>query len=158
MKRYFIFLLLLVLVCTVVYSQKRTFLRIYSITGSKFQKGYLAGTTDSSINIYKHGNTLEVPASGIGFIKTKRSSGHTILLTELAIAIPIALLGVAVGAANEVTIAGVGLFGFAVGSLIAVPAGALIAGSKESITFTIEGNLANWRLQRKKINLLPMHK
>src|SRR5207253_474214 len=88
---------LLLMYTTVVQAQKRTFLRLYSLAGFKFQKGHLAGTTDSSLFIYENGDTIEVAVVNIGYIKTKRSIGHNMWVSVLAAAVPSSILGAASG-------------------------------------------------------------
>ena len=80
MKNIFFLLVVIVMINSGVQAQKKTFMRFYSDRGNKFEKGYFAGTTDSSIVVYKDTGKLEIPISKIGTIKTKRGLGHNILI------------------------------------------------------------------------------
>lgn len=75
-ENFYALIIVFTLLCTAVQGGKGKFLRIYSTSAHKFQKGYLVNTTDSSIFIYKHHNMLNVPVTKIGFIRTDRSVGH----------------------------------------------------------------------------------
>jgi hypothetical protein len=161
MKNQFVLLLLFVLMSTVAHAQKRTFLRIYSMAGNKFQKGYFASTTDNTLFIYKNDDTLKIPAVDIGYIKTKRSAGHDMLIGALIGIIPATVIGLASGEPNNgddifnFTPAEGALAGFTIGGIVGTAGGAINAGVKKTTTFTIDGDLNTWALQRKKIDLLP---
>src|SRR6476646_10063452 len=99
--------MVLTLLCAVAHAQKAMFIRIYSLTGPKFKKGYFAGTTDSSLLIRKDKSIVEIPAVIIGFIRTKRSAGHELAMSELTFALPLTALGAVVGMANEGDNAGI---------------------------------------------------
>src|SRR6185436_11850757 len=79
MKKTIVLLLLLFSFINLT-AQKKTFLRIYDMAGKKIGKGYLVGTTDSTI-ILKSSDQIKIFSSSlIGTIKTKRSVGHTALV------------------------------------------------------------------------------
>ena len=172
MKKIFFLLLAVLLTGTAVHAQKRTFMRFYSLAGNKFQKGYFAGTTDSSVFIYKQEDTVEVSATDIGYIKTKRSFGHNVLAGTLAGAIPLSIVGAIAGEPHENnnTFGGVlhdavtptpgegAIGGLMVGGIAGAVTGALTSAFRKSITFTINGRLADWQTQKKIIDLLPAGK
>jgi len=168
MKKLIILIAILLLITAVVQAQKRTFLRLYSLAGFKFQKGYLAGTTDSSLSIYKGGDTIEVPVVNIGYIKTKRSVGHSMWVGALAVGVPSIVYGAASGEpkVNDNTLGGLihdatvftpaegAVTGAFLGGIIGAATGAIISAIGKSTTFKINGSLDEWRLQKRMVDLL----
>src|SRR3954451_12609213 len=65
-------------------AQQQIFMRIYNTSGNKFHKGYFVRTTDSSLFISVTSGLVEVPATSISYIKTKRSTVHGVLVGALA--------------------------------------------------------------------------
>jgi hypothetical protein len=122
--------------------------------------------------IYKDGNTVEVPAVDIGYIKTKRSFGHSVLVGALAGAIPLSIVGAISGEPHENNNSFVGIIhdavtptpgegaigGLMVGSIAGTAAGTLISVLSKSTTFIIGGRLGDWQIQKKIIDLLPAGK
>jgi len=143
---------------------QQTFMRIYNTNGHKFQKGYFIRATDSSVFIYRKEGIVEVPATRIGYIKTKRSVVHSVLVVALAGAVPISVLGTAPGkplphndnlyTATKDTLLFTPASAVTTGSITNIPAGGLPAANTRRTTFTINGNIDTWRLQKKKIELL----
>lgn len=172
MKKLFPVLLLLVLVDTASRAQTRTFLRIYALTGNKIMKGHFAGTTDSSLLIYKDSGTKAIPFSSIGYIKTKRSLGHNMVISAVVGAVPSAIIGAASGEppTNDNTFGGIlhdavtftpgeaAAAGFFVGGIVGAGTGALITAFTKSTTFRINGNLNDWNVQKKILDMLPAGK
>lgn len=152
-----IWLLLLIVMCSSsVLAQKKTFLRFYDAFGHKFEKGYLVGSTDSSIVVYRDSITLEIPISKIYTIKTRRSVGHNILISSFIEAIPLTIYAVSTGEPhiNDNTFGGslhdattfmpgeaavLGILGGIAGGTITA---ALL--SEKSKTLIIDGNIENW--------------
>ncbi len=97
MKKILFLILFLVMVCAFVQGQKKVFLRVYGLAGNKFYKGHFAGTTDSSVFIYKDSGKVEIPAARIGSIKVKRSFGHTLLISASTGAVLVGMIGAASG-------------------------------------------------------------
>lgn len=160
MNKLYVLIFLLVVLCTAAQAQKRTFLRLYSLTGVKFSKGYLIGTTDSSLFIHMKKYTTEIPVASIGYIKLNRSAGHEILWkSELPFALPIAVLlagfkGANSGGSGTVTGA---LVGLGTGTIIGIPLGARDAISTKPTIFTINGDISTWKSERKRVDLLPVY-
>ena len=167
--------LFVLLICSVSQAQKRTFLRFYNLTGHKFQKGHFAGATDSSIYVYKDSGKIEIPASTIGYIKTKRSLGHNILVSAIPAAVTFAIYGLATGEAKQTTESDITLggilhdattftpaegfqAGLIVGGVAGTATGTLITALTKRATFRINGSLEDWRSQKKMIDLLPSGK
>ena len=169
MKKLFFVALSLIMINSFVQAQKKTFLRLYGVAGNKFNKGVFAGATDSSIFIYKDSNKVEIPISRIGTIKTRRSSGHTILISASTGAVLLGILGVASGESkvNDGTIGGAlhnaftvtpseGLAqGLIIGGVLGTATGTIINIFRKKIHFTINGNRQTWLLQKNLIEQLP---
>jgi hypothetical protein len=172
MKKLSALLLLLVLACYVLHAQKRTFLRIYSLAGNKINQGHFAGTTDSSLLIYKSDTSIEISAQYIGVIKTRRSLGHNVWVGAITGAIPLSILATTSGEpkVNDNTIGGVfhdavtftpaeaAIGGFIGGSVIGAASGALVTAFTRHGTFTINGSIDEWKSQRKIMDMLPAGK
>ena len=92
MRKIILLLLALNLFSSALQAQQKTFLRIFDLSGKKIGKGFLQSTTDSSIRLTKDSGMQEFSVANIGFIKTKHSGGHTILISSLAGGVAIALL------------------------------------------------------------------
>ncbi len=75
--------LILILLSTNLLSQKRVYIRIYTMGGKLVEKGYLTGTTDSSILLSKKDVSMEIKITEIGFIKSGRSADQTLLMGGL---------------------------------------------------------------------------
>lgn len=170
MKKMFFVILPLILVCSLVQGQKKVFLRVYGVAGNKIKKGYYAGTTDSSLLIYKDADTVEVPVSRIGAIKTRRSVGHAILVSATTGAVLFGIIGAASGEkkVNDGTLGGAfhdaltatpseGLAaGLLAGGLLGTATGAIISLINKKIKFSINGNLQAWQKQKKILEQLTM--
>ena len=172
MKKIYALLVALVLILFVSQAQQKTFLRFYNLTGHKFQKGHFAGTTDSSVYVYKDSSKIEIPISTIGYIKTKRSLGHNILAAAIPGAVGFAILGLVTGEPNQTTDNNItwgsvlhDAFtptpaegfegGLIIGSVLGTATGSLITALSKRTTFKINGNLNNWQSQKKIMDLLP---
>lgn len=85
MKR--IFCLLLFFPLAFAYAQEPVFLRVYNADGGKINKGYLLYLSDTSITLTRKRTIVtETPVSEINLIRTKRTTGHRILVTTAAVA------------------------------------------------------------------------
>ena len=69
-----------------VNAQKPTFLRVYNAHGKKINKGTIFETTDTSITLTKKNIFTETTIAQIDVIKSKRTTGHRILITTLSVA------------------------------------------------------------------------
>lgn len=80
-------LILTILVCSVSFSQKGHFIRVFDNNKNKIAKGQLLSVTDSSILI-SQSNTkqiMQISFSEIGYIRLRHSAGHAMLMTSLAV-------------------------------------------------------------------------
>lgn len=172
MKKIIAFLLLLMAINVISNAQRRTFLRIYGISGEKIYKGYFAGTKDSSLLIINGQDSLAIAYSSIGYIKTKRSLGHNMAICGVIGAVPLSIIGALSGETetNDDDIVGpihdiltytpaegAGT-GFLIGSVAGVAAGAIITAVRKSSTLNINGDINNWNMQRKILDQFPTGK
>jgi hypothetical protein len=67
------------------HSQQPTFLRLYDATGKKIDRGELFETTDTSLVLTRKNIFTETPVTKINAIKSKRTTGHRILISTLKI-------------------------------------------------------------------------
>ena len=161
MKKLIIFSLILVGITVNVSAQKKIFLRLYKISGEKFAKGFFAGTTDTAVLILNDNVITSFPVNQIGTIKTKRSIGHTILVSSAIFGVSASIL-FAAGSSGTTTgfytySAGEGIAGgFLIGSAIGALVGAIIDASKKSQTFVIAGNAENWAMVKPVIDRLAV--
>ncbi len=170
MKKIIIFLFAICITSGIT-AQKKTFMRIYDLQGKKFAKGFFASTSDSALFISKNDLITELAVSKIGFIKTKRSAGHSILIGGLIGAVPLAVIGVASGTSkrNDGTLEGAisdlfthtpedGLIsGFIGGAIIGGAMGGLISLLSKRTKFIINGKNENWLQQKALLNKIPVY-
>ena len=160
--------------CILSHAQKRVFLRLYSPAGNKFQKGYFAGTTDSSLFLYRDSSKTEIPVSDIGFIKTRRSLGHHLLVGALVVAVPSGIIGLASGEPRQTTSGNISLgsilhdaftltpgegleVSLVVGGTAGAAGGAIVTASNKKYTYRVYGDRSNWKQQRIAIDQLPVY-
>jgi hypothetical protein len=67
------------------FAQKPTFLRLYDSHGKKIDRGELFETTDTSLVLTRQNIFTETPVTKVNIIKSKRTTGHRILITTLKI-------------------------------------------------------------------------
>lgn len=97
MKRFFY--LLLIFPLAFANAQQATFLRVYNTKGEKINRGYLFQLTDTSITLTRKREIFtETPVSEINFIKSKRTTGHRILVTTASVVGVVAIVVVIVWA------------------------------------------------------------
>jgi hypothetical protein len=158
MKKKFAILLIMVTTTLSIAGQKKTFLRVYDVHGRKITKGFITGTTDTSVLIGDGDLINSIPAKKIGRIKTKRSIGHSILMTGLFIGTSSALLSlVATAGLSRVVSTPRGkafVSGFFIGAGIGGALGGFWGAAKKINDFNINGNLENWRKLRPVIDQL----
>ena len=128
-------------------AQSNLFVRIYSIHGIKTHAGKIFQITDSSIQL-KNELTV-IPVKQIGYIKTKRSFGHNVLVSSIVIGTGLAILGAlaTTDSHNFFNItpaegAAAGLIGGASYGLI-IGAGTTLL--KHPLKFPINGSEKNWQ-------------
>lgn len=174
MKKYLFCLALSLSITVLVTAQKKVFIRIYSIGSIKSVEGFYSGHTDSSIIVTRKNQSDSINYSNIQFIKTKKTTGHHILIG--------AILGAAAGAITglvtnkpapppdpncsfcnvldyafyftpgEAAAAG-GLLGGASG----VAVGAIIGLTNKRQTININGDFKNWRIISTQLDTWPVY-
>jgi hypothetical protein len=131
-------------------AQPHKFLRIFDLSGKKIAKGYLSSTTDSSIKLVHDSTTTEYSATKIGFIKTKRSGGHSILIASAVGGVSLGLLALAVNSGDNSDSwfqfsSGEALFGgFIYGAAIGTITGGIISAANKRMTYQVNGDLKKW--------------
>lgn len=63
---------------------KQAFVRIYNLEGKKITKGRVAGVSDTKITLLRNKVTEEIDIREIGFIRTRHSLGHNVLIGSVA--------------------------------------------------------------------------
>jgi len=149
MKRLLTFLFVIA-ICHQVYAQKTIFVRVYNLNGKKINTGRVLAITDSSLQIKGESkDTFNVSINSIGTIKTKRSTGHNVLMGSLLGAGAFAIAGVATADPNDEIVswsAGEGvLAGIVVGAPIGAAVGGITAAFKKIKTFEINGSIEKWK-------------
>jgi hypothetical protein len=120
------------------------FIRIYNLQGKKIEKGKIKSISNTSIELYSKGKTIEVPLSKIGIIKTKRSAGNNVAKGALIGGVSLAVLGYSDGDDNS----GLALFsatdkaafGLVGGGILGAAIGGVTSIFKKSKLYIIDGN------------------
>ena len=153
-----ILLLSLVLISGTVTAQPKSFLRVYNLKGKIIQKGYFAGSTDSTLLLFKKDTAVTiVPVELIGKIKTRHSELSPVVISAVTV-------GLVFGGSSQIfknslrgaTDKGIFLKGFAIGALAGGITGAIILSSQKRKTFLINGNRKDWLLQKKEIDKIKI--
>jgi hypothetical protein len=66
-------------------AQKPAFFRIYDANGKKVNKGNIYGLSDTSLTLTRRNLFVETPISQIHVIKSKRTTGHRVMMTALTV-------------------------------------------------------------------------
>lgn len=159
-----IILILLLSIALANYAQSTNFLRVYDKHGKKFAKGRLSATTDSSIILKKETKSIEVPYTIIGYMRTKRSTGHNILVSSLLVGgISSAFVAIASNSSKSTPTTNnygynidlnkyfkpddtsIGLLFLVSGATLGAPIGGLIGATKKTERFNINGNKEEWK-------------
>ncbi len=149
---------------TISEAQKSVFLRVFDTHRSKIGKGTLNSVTDSSIVVAG----MEIPYTRIGFIKTRRSIGHIMIVSGIVVTGTTALLGVMGNGSGSSTSSSLGgannwdILQFSTGDVLAISAmagafgGAIIGGmaalSRNNVVFRIDGNEREWRKVKTELS------
>jgi len=130
------------------------FVRVYDLQGKKIGKGKIFSISETSLQLNRKGESVKIPVSSIGFIKTKHSEGNNVLVGAVIGATTMGIFGA--------TIAEPGLlFGFSAsegaagGVVLGGIAGAAIGGItilfKNSKSYEINGDKAKWKAFKEMI-------
>ena len=77
------------------------FVRVYDLQGEKIGKGKILSISETSLQLYRKGGSVEFLVINIGSIKKKRSGGHNILIGAATGATTMAILGAAFAQPEE---------------------------------------------------------
>lgn len=152
------------------YSQNKVishgmYVRAYNLEGIKIGKGKLFAFSDTLLILKQNSKLINLDPMKIGKIKTKHSTGHNILIGSLVGGATGAIVGAASSNQQTKTRDGGWLFGeyeyttgtssgtgAAIGGTIGILGGAItglsISAFKNSNTFVINGDEANWKAFR----------
>lgn len=165
-------LLSIFLISNVTLSQseksKKLFVRVFDLNGKKFEKGPIGYINDTLLVLNKKKEVIKIKVGTIGKIKTKRSTGHDVLVGSAIGGITLAIVGAATS--KEETKTGTGIFGdyeytsgtsggegAAIGGTIGLATGALvglgISAFKMTRTYKIDGDLEKWKSFLESENL-----
>ena len=142
--------------------ETRLFIRVYNMEGEKINKGYFKFINDNMLGIKRNNKLVQVNINDIGYIKTKRSGGHNVLLGSMSGLAAGMIIGAATSDQETKTRDGGFLFGTyeyktgtspgtgaAIGGLIGLAGGGLVGAVgtsfRESNTYTINGDINNLR-------------
>ncbi|RYG27345.1 MAG: hypothetical protein EOO01_41505 [Chitinophagaceae bacterium] len=142
----------------VLFAQKATLVRVYDLNGKKIAVGKILTTTDTSVQLrVMTGDTIDLPIPGVGKLKTRRSAGHNILVTSLAGAVALAILGAATAQPDAMLFDYSAGEGAAAGAILGLPLGAAFGGLsmlfKKVEVYPIKGNLQYWKTVRHSLSL-----
>jgi len=173
-KKHFL-LVLLTLCCTVqINAQKKFFIRIYPIGSSAAIKGFYSGHTDSALIIQRNHQPDTIFYSLIQQIKTRRSTGHNILISALTGT----LGGTAIGLiaqkdspppdpncqlcnilndAFAFTPAEAAAGGAVLGAVAGTIVGTITGLTKRKETLIVGGNFRNWNVIRTRLGAWPVY-
>lgn len=128
-------------------AQSKKFVRLFDLSGKKIGQGYVSKTTDSSLVLKKDSMFIAYPIMNVGFIKTKRSGGHTMLISGAIGAGTLGILGATVIGSDDFfdTSAGEAFsLGFIVGGTAGVLIGGIVSSANKRETIQINGDLKKW--------------
>lgn len=136
------------------------FVRVYDLQDNKIGKGKIHSFSDTSLQLYRKGEPVEIPVSNIGSIKTKRSAGNNVLYGAVTGAGTMAVLGAATADPDAWIFGYTAGEGAAAGAFLGGTAGAAIGGItilfKNPKTYEINGDQSKWKIFRESIvGLIP---
>jgi hypothetical protein len=145
-------------------AQKNVFIRVYDARYTKMGKGNLLFSSDSTIEIIRHGKVNTFSVKQIFYIKTKRSAGHSVLMgTGIGTGVGLAVItfgvvivsgggGVNNGGLHQTRLRNFGIFAAPFSMHASI--GALMAIFKKFEKFEIAGNMEQWKIvQRQLLNI-----
>lgn len=168
-KLIFLFLVSNAIIAQNQESTKNIFVRVYDLNGHKIEKGKVIFVNDTLLVLNKPKRVIKLNVNRIGKIKTRRSTGHDVLVGSAVGGITMAVAGAATSKEETKTGSNI-LFedyeytsgvssaeGAASGAIIGAATGALvglgISAFKKSKSYTIDGDLNKWKLFIENENL-----
>lgn len=138
------------------FQNTKVFVRIYDLQSKKIAKGKIVSISETAVQLANKGETIDIPLSSIGAIKTKRSAGHNVLVGAGSGATAIAILGAATADPDDWLFGYTAGEGAAAGALLGGTAGAAIGGLtilfKNSKSYDINGDKV--KLEAMKASIL----
>jgi hypothetical protein len=131
------------------------FVRVYDLQGKKIGKGKILSISETSLQLYRKGESVKVMVDGIGSIKTKHSAGNNVLIGAATGATTMAILGAATADPDAWISGYTTREGAAAGALLGGTAGAAIGGItilfKNSKSYEINGYMEKWKVFKEMI-------
>lgn len=131
------------------------FVRVYDLQGNKIGKGKILSISETSLQLNRKGESVKIPVSSIGSIKTKRSAGNNVLIGAVTGATTMAILGAATAEPDAWIFGYTAAEGATAGALGGALVGAAIGGItilfKNSKSYEINGDKAKWKAFKEMI-------
>lgn len=143
--------LVTVSICGQTENEKNSlFVRVFSLDGTKINKGKVFSVNDSILQLKKSNEIVKIALRDIGFIKTKRSAFHNVLVGSVIGASTGALLGAATADPDAMIMGYSAGEGAAIGFISGGSVGAAIGGItillKNSRIYEINGEYQKWKV------------
>ena len=139
------------------FENTNVFIRVYDVQGKKISKGKIFSISETTLELNRKGESMKIPVSNIGSIKTKHSSGNNILVGAATGVATMAILGAATADDSGILgyTAGEGAIGGAVfGGIAGTAIGGITALFKNSKSYEINGNSVRWK-EFKEVIMKP---
>ena len=144
------------------------FVRVYNLKGQKIGKGKLYTVSDTLLTLKRNSKAINLNPNNIGYIKTKKSTGHNVLVGSIIGGATVAIIGAATSH-EETKTANLGWLGSyeytsgtspgtgaAIGGGLGLMGGALtglgVSAFKNSKKFIINGDESHWKTFMQLIN------
>jgi len=127
------------------------FVRVYDLEGRKIAKGKILSISETSLHLYRKGESVKVMVNGIGSIKTKHSAGNNVLVGAVTGATIMAILGAAVGPFFLLTKLDLAVIGALVGGTEGAVIGGITNLFKNSKSYEINGDIEKWKAFKEMI-------
>ena len=131
------------------------FVRVYDLDGKKIGKGKILSISETSLQLYRKGESVKVKVNGIGSIKTKHSAGNNVLVGAATGATTMAILGAATAEPDAWILGYTAGEGAAIGAFLGGTVGAAIGGItilfKNSKSYEINGDIEKWKAFKEMI-------
>lgn len=126
------------------------FLRVFDLKGTKIDAGKLSFISDSIVQIIRNKKVIAIPMKDIGFIKTKRSGGHNVIVGAGIGAGIFGIAGAASAEPNKSIVGYTAAEGAFIGTIFGGISGAVIGGAssmfKNPKRFEINGDPEKWKV------------
>ena len=131
------------------------FVRVYDLDGKKIGKGKILSISETSLQLYRKGESVKVKVNGIGSIKTKHSAGNNVLVGAVTGATTMAILGAVTADPDDWILGYTAGEGAAAGAFLGGTAGAAIGIItilfKNSKSYEINGDIEKWKAFKEMI-------